>query len=287
MNIIDATVRTEATRKNVKLAIPVLVHWAKTAQHNHPYIDLIHALGYKNWSGIGRVLYYVQKALNALMEQEHCDIPTLNSLCKNKEMLPSDGFEYVSPHYNDLNKEGKDAFTKGLDKAATEYQNWDWVLAKLGLQETNPLTKEQLEAIRNFNLSFGGGEGPEHKALKEFILNHPEAIGIKNVKVAETEHPLPSGDRLDVFFMTKDGTNIAVEVKPATAPELDISRGIFQCVKYSAVMNALKSVEAKNYDVKSMLITPASLSNANKELVSILNVNYIDNFKTKPTMPHK
>lgn len=87
MSIIDKTISTEATRRNVKLMLPVLVYWAKTGQKEHTYGDLISAIGKERFSGIGHALYAVQSVLNALAEQEDCDIPTLNSLCKNAKLI--------------------------------------------------------------------------------------------------------------------------------------------------------------------------------------------------------
>lgn len=94
--------------------IPVMVHWAKTGHNEHSYGDLIHAIGKTQFSGIGHALYAVQKVLNALSEQTGQEIPTLNSLCKNaKTMLPSEGFEFVSPKYNELDDNGKRKFVTG------------------------------------------------------------------------------------------------------------------------------------------------------------------------------
>lgn len=54
MNIIDDAISTEATRKNVRLMIPVMIHWAKTGHNEHTYGDLAHAIGkskfFGNWS---------------------------------------------------------------------------------------------------------------------------------------------------------------------------------------------------------------------------------------------
>ena len=117
MNIIDKVIHTEATRKNVRLMLPVLVHWAKTGQNEHTYGDLAHAIGKSKFTGIGYALYAVQEVLNTLsVESGREDIPTLNSLCKNaKTMLPSEGFEFVSPKYNELDENGKSVFVEGLD----------------------------------------------------------------------------------------------------------------------------------------------------------------------------
>lgn len=277
MNIIDKVIHTEATRKNVRLMLPVLVHWAKTGQNEHTYGDLAHAIGKSKFTGIGYALYAVQEVLNTLsVESGREDIPTLNSLCKNaKTMLPSEGFEFVSPKYNELDENGKSVFVEGLDSQALNYPHWDWVLDQLGLQPSKIITEQELEAI---SVHVGGGEGKEHKAIKEFVYKHPESLGLTGVTRKETEHPLPSGDRLDVYFETSD-CRYAIEVKPSTSPDDDITRGIFQCVKYKAVMEAIRKIGYDKYAVKTLLVTASGLSERNKKLAEALNVPYTENYK--------
>lgn len=279
MNIIDDAISTEATRKNVRLMIPVMIHWAKTGHNEHTYGDLAHAIGKSKFSGIGHALYFVQQVLDNLSTKSSREIPTLNSLCKNaKTMLPSEGFEFVSPQYNDLDENGKRVFVKGLDSNAMNFPHWDWVLKELELKEAVPFTEEQLEAIKNPRCIYGG-EGEEHKILKEYICQHPESINYKDVDFAETEHILPSGDRLDVYFEFSDGTHVAIEVKPSISPDQDIARGVFQCVKYYAVMDALRNIECKDYEIKVLLVTAGNFSSQNKELAEELDVEYVENFK--------
>ena len=259
--------------------IPVMVHWAKTGHNEHSYGDLIHAIGKTRFSGIGHALYAVQKVLNALSNQTGREIPTLNSLCKNaKTMLPSEGFEFVSPKYNELDYNGKRKFVTGLDTDAINYPFWDWVLKELELKEAIPFTEEQLNAIRNTHCGFSG-EGEEHKALKEYICLHPDVLDYSDVVIAKTEYILPSGDRLDIYFELADGTHVAIEVKPSISPEQDISRGVFQCVKYLAVMDALRTIECKDYEIEVLLVTAKELSSQNKTLAEELNVEFIDGFK--------
>lgn len=278
MNIIDDSISTEATRKNVRLMIPVMIHWAKTGHNEHTYGDLAHAIGKSKFSGIGHALYFVQQVLDNLSTKSSREIPTLNSLCKNaKTMLPSEGFEFVSPQYNDLDENGKRVFVKGLDSNAMNFPHWDWVLKELELKEAVPFTEEQLEAIKNPRCIYGG-EGEEHKILKEYICQHPESINYKDVDFAETEHILPSGDRLDVYFELSDGTHVAIEVKPSISPDQDIARGVFQCVKYYAVMDALRNIECKDYEIKVLLVTAGNFSSQNKELAEELDVEYVENF---------
>lgn len=279
MNIIDDAISTEKTRKNVRLMIPVMIHWAKTGHNEHTYGDLAHAIGKSKFSGIGHALYFVQQVLDNLSTKSSREIPTLNSLCKNaKTMLPSEGFEFVSPQYNDLDENGKRVFVKGLDSNAMNFPHWDWVLKELELKEAVPFTEEQLEAIKNPRCIYGG-EGEEHKILKEYICQHPESINYKDVDFAEIEHILPSGDRLDVYFELSDGTHVAIEVKPSISPDQDIARGVFQCVKYYAVMDALRNIECKDYEIKVLLVTAGNFSSQNKELAEELDVEYVENFK--------
>lgn len=159
MNIIDQTITTEATNQNVRLILPVLVHWAKTGRKDGTYGDLIHAIGKSQFSGIGHALGAAQSVLEALAEQTGRYIPTLNSLCKKeKNMLPSEGFEFVSPTYNTLDKNGKRVFVEGLDSEAIGYPYWDWVLEQLGLKAERPFSAEELESIKNPG-GKPGGEG--------------------------------------------------------------------------------------------------------------------------------
>lgn len=281
MSIIDNVISTEATRQNVRLMLPVLIHWAKSGHNEHTYGDLIHAIGKSKFSGIGHALYAVQEVLNALSRKAgNKEIPTLNSLCKNAmTMLPSEGFEFVSPKYNQLDEDGKRVFVEGLDSKACNYPHWDWVLEQLELKEATPLTVEQLEALKKSCPNLGGGEGEEHKALKEYILKHPDSLGYSYVVFAETEHILPSGDRLDVYFELFDGTHVAIEVKPSMAIDQDITRGIFQCVKYYAIMEALRTIECKDYGIEVILVSASTLSSLNNSLAEELDIEYIDKFK--------
>lgn len=278
MSIIDKTISTEATRRNVKLMLPVLVYWAKTGQKEHTYGDLISAIGKERFSGIGHALYAVQSVLNALAEQEDCDIPTLNSLCKNaKTNLPSEGFEFIEPKYNELG-DGKRIFVEGLDSKAINYTRWNWVLRMLELDEYKPFSEEELESIKNPHLDYGG-EGKEHKELKEYICQHPECLGYKEVAYSSTEHVLPSGDRLDVYLELSDGTHVCIEVKPSISPEQEINRGIFQCVKYYAVMEAQRTIEGADYAIEVLLVTTGKFSKLNITLANELCIDYVDVMK--------
>lgn len=99
----------------------------------------------------------------------------------------------------------------------------------------------------------GGGEGEAHRCLKEAIARDPRLVGLPaGTPVGRTEQPLPSGDRVDVVFETRAGL-VLVEVKPRGAPEWDLNRGLFQCVKYLAVAAALSKLAGRGGAVRVLL----------------------------------
>ena len=261
--------------------IPVLIRWAQASWDKpHYYTDLSAAIGYGS-SRIGKVLGQVLIILNELSEEYGEKIPPLNALVQNKKTkLPEDGFDFVVPGYSELSPASKAGEVAKLNLSAHEY-DWNWVLEALELEPAMIFTEADIKKLREKSyVGYGKGEGPEHKAIKEYIANHPESIGIKKkVVYKETEHGLPSGDQLDVYFEFRNGNRMAVEVKPSTSPNEDITRGIFQCVKYQAVMDALRTVEYGNYENETRLVIGGKMSVANRKLANDLGIEYIEQFK--------
>ena len=75
------------------------------------------------------------------------------------------------------------------------------------------------------------------------------------------ERRLPSGDSLDVSFESSQRWT-AVEVKSAKSDKADYARGVFQCVKYEAVMEAelvSKASRKKDFEVKAILVVEGKL----------------------------
>ena len=85
----------------------------------------------------------------------------------------------------------------------------------------------------------GGGESDAHKALKAYVKSHPEQFGAEATWEAFEEYPLRSADTIDVFF--KSGSVwIGIEVKSSVSDGVagDYQRGLFQVVKYEALLKA-------------------------------------------------
>lgn len=83
---------------------------------------------------------------------------------------------------------------------------------------------------------------------------NPEGfIGLdRKARRGEVEYLLPSGDTVDVLFQHK-GDWIAVEVKSRISSNLDLARGLFQCVKYRAVIEAVQATQSLDQNARALL----------------------------------
>lgn len=274
------------THKNPQWAqkmIPVLVYWAKSSNDNkaHYYSDLSKAVGHKT-DRIGRVLGLIHDIFEELRKEKGFkEVPSLNGLVKSKQSgLPEHGFDYVEPNYNKLSFEGKKEVVQKVNADAQHYEKWDLVLNKLGLKPYKiPDNSSDENVIRKGAFSRNGSEGPRHKELKQFIYDNPESIGIRNVDFKSMEYGLLSGDRLDVYFRLKDKTQIAVEIKSAISDKADILRGIYQCVKYKAILNAEQSVRVEHNKVKTILVLEGEMPEEKMSVALALKIKFFDNFK--------
>jgi len=278
-NIIKECCPTEKSMALVSQIIPILIGWSRKGPKT--YDELIKRLGFKRFSGIGYQLGYVGDVFNKLSELTGEHYPILNALCVKKSTgLPSDGLDYVCSEYSRMTDADKKIFVMGLNKEAHDYEDWDKVLSLLGLK---PVVIEQKDAeisIQEGKCCGYGGEGAAHKKMKDFILEHPESVGITSKVKGQQEYILLSGDRIDVYFESEEKYRIAVEVKPKSSPEADILRGIFQCVKYKAVLDAENDVYGKHKGNKTILVLEGCLSNHNKLVSEALEIKVIENFKT-------
>jgi hypothetical protein len=82
----------------------------------------------------------------------------------------------------------------------------------------------------------GGGEGPEHLALKNRIAADPAAVlNERGLELWNMEWGLPTGDRIDIVLKDAFGRFVAVEVEvDCDAREM---AGPLQCMKYRAMLS--------------------------------------------------
>lgn len=123
------------------------------------------------------------------------------------------------------------------------------------------------------NPRYGGlPESQEHKALKLFVCNNPHVlnIGLKNA-VGAVERRLLSGDEMDVEFV-QGPRRVGIEVKSLVSNRADHLRGIYQCVKYRAVMVAESGFDEAEAQCESVLVTETPLSRELAALAARLKV---------------
>ncbi|NHZ99686.1 hypothetical protein [Massilia sp. CCM 8734] len=156
---------------------------------------------------------------------------------------------------------------------------WNEVLERLGL---DPVPAVDSENKKNSGGGWGGGESEQHKALKLFVKNHPELVGADASWFSSNEYVLRSGDEIDVFFKSEDWW-IGVEVKSAVSDglERDYERGLYQVVKYQAVLEAQALIDCpdKPPQVRVFLVLESLLPKKYVEVAKRLKVDVKANIK--------
>ncbi|WP_136652573.1 hypothetical protein [Paracoccus aeridis] len=118
-----------------------------------------------------------------------------------------------------------------------------------------------------------GGESEHHKALRLWVVENPKFIHRTFAPArTETEFCLDSGDRIDAVYHLADRT-VVLEVKSRISNEVDLRRGVYQCIKYRAVKAAMDVRE--NVPVEAVLVTETNVSG---EVASLLKKHGIRHF---------
>ncbi|WP_207179315.1 hypothetical protein [Methylobacterium indicum] len=263
------------------MILPILV---RQAEANEPisYGRLALEAGMPNPRNLNHPLGRIGGALLAIGKKWREEVPHIQSLVINSTTrVPGEGFDgfLAARGYVDLALEEKRPFLKEYWSKIFAYPWWGEVLEECELERT----QGGLEDVLDGAAGLGVGEGPEHARLKEFIRKNPDVVGLTNVGApGRSEYPLPSGDSVDLMFTSK-GRSHAVEVKPSNAGYADLARGLFQCVKYRAVLTALARFEQTGTAIDVRLAIGGALPAKLFPLRNSLNVRVIENVKARRT----
>ena len=220
--------------------MPILVRQA-TAQQTIPYGDLGRELDLHH-----RVLRHsldcIGETLLELGEEWQENIPPIQGIVVNQQTgLPGSGVNFL--RHQKVESWKKKAIVRAKFEEIFSYPKWLDVLETLGLSPAESLNPQLEQSVDHRSST---RESEAHKRLKNYIAHHPRSVGLKkSLAPGETEHKLPSGDIPDLFQSARD--RIAVEVKSHLSNEADLMRGIFQCVKYRAILRACRSLD-KTYE---------------------------------------
>ena len=276
--------RNRWTEKTALAALPLLVWCAKNGR-TITYGQLDQEIVNR---GLGHHVMAVQYGYpagavgSALIETEEewgSVIPPLNVIVVNaKDRLPGKGVNYYLERYyepdqtiQEMSPKEKKAIMEEIQADVFAYEYWDDILEEYDLEPIDqdiefPETDEEdvIDPPKRGGWS-SEPESQEHKSLKEYIAKHPEKIGLpKNNKKGNIEYIFASGDKADIVFETKHGF-IGVEVKSIKSNDADLNRGIFQAIKYQALLRAEQKALNSAPNARAVLVTerelPLSLQN--------------------------
>ena len=214
------------------------------------------------------------------------DCPLLNVLLvRQQDRMPGEGAggymaiylnwrELNAPGYRDEHPDEWRAATEAIAADVYAFDEWDQVyLEAFGQPLPAPADPEGQE--EDGIVHGRQGEGPNHEQLRLWVLNNPGEIGAAYEGFrTETEVVLASADRVDVVFYGRNET-VAIEVKSADSNETDLRRGVFQCIKYRAVMEAM-DIRGEPA-VTAILVTQEPLPG---NLAALAHLNGVQHFLT-------
>ena len=171
----------------------------------------------------------------------------------------------------------KRAIVKRAAREIFDFPGWEGVLEAYGLAAAGSgrrKTKAGRRRVRpNRRDWHNGPESDAHKDLKRRIASDPRTVGVKTKETGQEEQWLWSGDEVDVYFK---GSAVAVEVKAGNAAPGELHRGVFQCVKYKAVLEAQQISDGEVPMADCRLAIGGRLPDDLRGLCERLGVEYFD-----------
>ncbi len=217
------------------------------------------------------------------------DVPPLNAIIVNeKSGLPSYGVDNYLATYSNmtprqikrLRADERDSYARTAMEKVFNFTGWDRVRRHLGITkaQTGKPDRNRGEPIPPPNrLKFSDGPESElHRGLKIWLAAHPDALSaFGKFDKGNTECVIASGDRLDVLF-TNAGMRLAAEVKTSEAPDDEVQRGVYQCVKYRAILRAMQLAAAEPPNAQAALVVDCQTTSTVRRLAERLSVIIVD-----------
>lgn len=205
------------------------------------------------------------------IEEVDPSAPPINALVTRDSGIPGDGFgsfydrlwrKRGEPGWASLGRKRKLEAVAEIRAAVRRFPGWENLFSSVYEFDPKSLSRpkkftEQDGKKADADRPRGLGESHEHKRLKKWVADNPLQIGLSPDMVPALEADLLSGDRIDVLF-SNGSAFVAVEVKSVRSSVDDWKRGIYQCVKYRAVLEAQQlPVKAS---VKALLVSENELT---------------------------
>lgn len=278
------------TNATARAVFPLLVWCAKNGR-TITYGQLDKEVVRRGWGHHVMAVQYgypagaVGSALIETEEETGESIPPLNAIIVNaKSGLPGAGVNYYLEHYNNfdidvdsMSLDDRRSVIEDIHEKVFAYEYWDKILRGYGLNPIDDGMQNGNDAEDDIQLpSRGGwsseGESAEHRTLKEYVALHPDVVGLpSNNDDGETEYLFATGDKADIVFITQHGF-LGVEVKSIKSNEADLNRGIFQAIKYQALLRAEQKARQEPPTARAVLVTEQALPYSLQNLADVVGV---------------
>lgn len=281
------------TKRAARIGFPILVRQAGE-RRNITYSEWAAEIektlkGRVNPRTLAKVAGLIGDACKAYADKTATRTPEINLMVVNKTTrIPGTGAGLYIKRFcreslgrrvdpKELAATEKRAIVAKAAKEIFDFADWEGVLAAYGLaaaRNGRRRTKARRKSVRpNRKQWHIGPESDAHKGLKRRIASHPRLVGVKRRESGEEEQWLWSGDEVDVYFK---GAAVAVEVKAGNATHGELHRGVFQCIKYKAVLEAQQISEGEIPTADCRLATGGRLPDELRRLCKRLGVEYFD-----------
>jgi len=278
------------TKVTARSALPLLIWCAKNGQ-TITYGRLDQEIVDR---GLGHHVMAVQYGYpagaigSALIETEEewgDAIPPLNAIVVNaRDGLPGKGVNYYLERYYEPDKpvdkmslDEKRAIIEEIHEDIFAYEYWDDILNEYEIQPIREgIADDDLQADEIAPPGRGGwspeGESNNHRKLKEFVARNPSVVGLpKSNKKGKTEYLFASGDKADIVFETENGF-LGIEIKSIISNDSDLNRGLFQAIKYQALLRAEQKAVLSPPTARAALVTERELPASLQNLADILGI---------------
>lgn len=284
---------TEWTSQMARLSLPILL-WVAKKGWKITYKQLAEELYARHGEEIkrrmtlyGRPAGKIGEVLIMMSEEWGEDVPPLNAIVVNAQTgLPGHGANYFIKRFLNrhaqrrLTDTNRNSLAEEVLESVRDYTEWDKVARYFGIGRLSPVStlieKKQDDDpidLPPIQKQRGGYEESEkHKRLKRWAAQNPKYFSkFGKFAAGNNEYDLRSGDKLDAYLENRD-TCLAIEVKASNAPDSEIFRGVFQCIKYRATLRATQLAEGEPTNAQAVLLTTRPVPTEVKRLAKRLRV---------------
>lgn len=203
-------------------------------------------------------------------------IPPLQCVVINKATgLPGEGIGWFLTDVGDFKSQPRGRQREIVNAKLADvfrFLRWRDVLRHFGLDSAPASYSALVTQAASFRAS---GESEEHRRLKEYVAAHSEICGLAKRRPASLEYALPSGDTVDVCFLEQREW-VGAEVKARHSDEPDLVRGLFQCVKYRAVLSAARAAQGLPSSARAVLVLEGTLPASLLSLRNTLGIDVVE-----------